>query len=39
MNCVCTVFEQGDEMLILLSMEKTNCRMQPKGKMTGLTLS
>ena len=31
MNSVCTVFEQGDEMLTLLSM--------PKGQMTGLTLS
>ena len=27
MNFVCTVFEQGDEMLTLLSMEKTNGRM------------
>ena len=39
MNFVCTVFEQGDEMLTLLSMEKNNGRMQPKGQTTGLTLS
>ena len=31
MNFVCTVFEQGDEMLTLLSMEKNNGRMQPKS--------
>ena len=30
MNFVYTVFEQGDKMLILLSMEKNNGRMQPK---------
>ena len=30
MNFVCTVFEQGDEMLTLLSVEKNNGRMQPK---------
>ena len=29
MNFVCTVFEQGDEMLTLLSMEN-NGRMQPE---------
>ena len=29
MNFVCTVFEQGDEMLTLLSMKKNNGRMQP----------
>ena len=28
-NFVCTVVEQGDEMLTLLSMEKTNGRMKP----------
>ena len=30
MKFVCTVFEQGDEMLTLLSMEKNNGRMQPE---------
>ena len=29
MNFVCTGFEQGDEMLPFLSMEKTNGRIQP----------
>ena len=32
MNFVCTVFEQGDEKLTSLSMEKkNNGRMQPRG--------
>ena len=34
MNVVCTVFEQGDEMLTLLSMEKTmvECNLQNRTR-------
>ena len=37
MNFVCTVFELGDKMLTLSSMEKPNSAMQPKGQHTRLT--
>ena len=33
MNFVCIVFEQGDEMFTLLSMEKANGRMQPEANL------
>ena len=38
-NFVCIVFEQGDKMLTLWSMEKPNSEVQPKGNLTKFTLS
>ena len=39
MNFVCIVFEIGDKMLTLSSMENPNSAVQPKGQLMRLTLS